>query len=150
MNQVLQLHQQQIQELGCLAYSVVKRNYSHLNYDGLHLVGPSIYFFSSTYGSRLSYFLKTYPCKSPFSCSALLPSQYVFNSARISALNQLQTNLMFMGPCIRLHKDTTPPQPHCNGTPTHTEPDTTHEITTNQSQAPEDGRINGRNMLSIE
>jgi len=28
-----------------------------------------------------------------------------------------------------LHTDTTPPQPHCNVTPTHIEPDTTHEVT---------------------
>ena len=31
--------------------------------------------------------------------------------------------------CISLHTDTTPPQPHCNVTPTHIEPDTTHEVT---------------------
>ena len=28
-----------------------------------------------------------------------------------------------------LHTDTTPPMPHCNVTPTHIEPDTTHEVT---------------------
>ena len=28
-----------------------------------------------------------------------------------------------------LHTDTTPPQPHCNVTSTHIEPDTTHEVT---------------------
>ena len=28
-----------------------------------------------------------------------------------------------------LYTDTTPPQPHCNVTPTYIEPDTTHEVT---------------------
>jgi len=31
--------------------------------------------------------------------------------------------------CLNLHTDTTPPQPYHNVTPTHNEPDTTHEIT---------------------
>jgi len=32
-------------------------------------------------------------------------------------------------PGVSLHTDTTPPQPDCNVTPTHIEPDTTHEVT---------------------
>ena len=31
--------------------------------------------------------------------------------------------------CFNLHTDSTPPQPHRNVTPTHIEPDTTHEVT---------------------
>jgi len=31
--------------------------------------------------------------------------------------------------CFSLHTDTTPPQPNNNVTPTHIEPDTTHEVT---------------------
>ena len=33
-----------------------------------------------------------------------------------------------------LHMDTTPPQPHCNVTPTHIEPDTTNEVTQRNSR----------------
>ena len=51
-----------------------------------------------------------------------------------------------------LPKDTTPPQPHHNVTPTHIEPEqySPWNNSTNKSQAPEDGCINIRNMLSIK
>ena len=51
-----------------------------------------------------------------------------------------------------LHMDTTPPQPNHNVTPTHIEPDQYNpwNNSTNKSQAPEDGCINIRNMLSIK
>ena len=51
-----------------------------------------------------------------------------------------------------LHPDTTPPQPNHNVTPTHIEPEqyNTWSNSTNKSQAPEDGCINIRNMLSIK
>jgi hypothetical protein len=54
--------------------------------------------------------------------------------------------------CFRLHKDTTPPQPNYNVTPTHIEPEqnNTWKSSTNKSQTPEDGCINIRNMLSIK
>jgi len=54
--------------------------------------------------------------------------------------------------CLSLHTDTTPPQPNHNVTPTHIEPEQYNpwNNTTNRSQAPEDGRINIRNMLSIK
>ena len=47
---------------------------------------------------------------------------------------------------------TTPTQPNHNVTPTHTEPDQYNpwNNSTNKSQAPEDGCINIRNMLSIK
>jgi len=45
--------------------------------------------------------------------------------------------------------DTTPPQPNHNVTHTSNQSNTTHEII-NKSQAPEDGCINIRNMLSIK
>ena len=51
-----------------------------------------------------------------------------------------------------VHTDTTPPQPNHNLTPTHIEPEQYNpwNNSTNKSQAPEDGCINIRNMLSIE
>ena len=54
--------------------------------------------------------------------------------------------------CFSLHPDTTPPQPNHNVTPTHIEPEqyNTWNNSTNKSQAPEDGCINIRNMLSIK
>jgi len=50
------------------------------------------------------------------------------------------------------HTDTTPPQPNHNVTPTHIEPEQYNpwNNSTNKSQAPEDGCINIRNMLSIK
>ena len=52
--------------------------------------------------------------------------------------------------CFSLHTDTTPPQPNYNVTPTHIEPQQYNpwNNSTNKSQAPEDGCINIRNMLS--
>jgi len=49
------------------------------------------------------------------------------------------------------HPDTTPPQPNHNVTPTHIEPDqyNSWNNSTNKSQAPEDVRINIRNMLTL-
>jgi len=49
-----------------------------------------------------------------------------------------------------LHKDTTPPQSNHNVTPKHIEPEQYNpwNNSTNKSQAPEDGCINIRNMLS--
>jgi len=54
--------------------------------------------------------------------------------------------------CFSLHTDTTPPQPNHNVTPTHIEPEEYNpwNNSTNKSQAPEDGCINIRNMLSIK
>ena len=51
-----------------------------------------------------------------------------------------------------LHTDTIPPQPNQDVTPTHIEPDQYNpwNNSTNKSQAPEDGCINTRNMLSIK
>ena len=51
-----------------------------------------------------------------------------------------------------LHTDTTPPQPNHNVTPTHIEPDQYNPCnnSAHKSQAPEDGCINIRNMLSIK
>ena len=51
-----------------------------------------------------------------------------------------------------LHKDTTPPQPNHNVTPSHivTEQHNPWNNSTNKSQAPEDGCTNIRNMLSIK
>jgi len=51
-----------------------------------------------------------------------------------------------------LHTDTTPPQPNHNVTPTHIELEQYNpwNNSTNKSQAPEDGCINIRNMLSIK
>jgi len=53
--------------------------------------------------------------------------------------------------CFNLHTDTTPPQPYHNITPTHIEPDqyNPRNNSTHKSQAPDDGCINIRNMLSI-
>ena len=47
---------------------------------------------------------------------------------------------------------TTPPKPNHNVTPTHIEPEQYNpwNNSTNKSQAPEDGCINIRNMLSIK
>ena len=51
-----------------------------------------------------------------------------------------------------LHKVTTPPQPNHTVTPTHIEQEqyNSWNNSTNKSQAPEDGCINIRNMLSIK
>ena len=51
-----------------------------------------------------------------------------------------------------LHTDTTPPQPNHNVTPTYIKPQqyNPRNNSTNKSQAPEDGCINIRNMLSIK
>ena len=51
-----------------------------------------------------------------------------------------------------LHTDTTPPQPNHNVIPTHIEPEQYNpwNNSSNKSQAPEDGCINIRNMLSIK
>jgi len=51
-----------------------------------------------------------------------------------------------------LHMDTTPPQPNHNVTPTHIELEqyNPRNNSTNKSQAPEDGCIKIRNMLSIK
>jgi len=51
-----------------------------------------------------------------------------------------------------LHTDTTPPQPNHKVTPTHIEPEQYNpwNNSINKSQAPEDGCINIRNMLSIK
>jgi len=51
-----------------------------------------------------------------------------------------------------LYTDTTPPQPNHNVIPTHIEPEqyNPRNNSTNKSQAPEDGCINIRNMLSIK
>jgi len=50
------------------------------------------------------------------------------------------------------YPDATPPQPNHNVTPTHIEPEqyNPQNNSTNKSQAPEDGCINIRNMLSIK
>ena len=50
------------------------------------------------------------------------------------------------------YTDTTPPQPNHNVTPTHIEPDQYNpwNNSAHKSQAPEDGCINIRNMLSIK
>ena len=52
--------------------------------------------------------------------------------------------------CFSLHTDITPPQPNHNVTPTHIEPEqyNSWNNSSNKSQAPEDGCINIRNMLS--
>jgi len=54
--------------------------------------------------------------------------------------------------CLSLHTDTTPPQSNHNVTPTHIEPEQYNpwNNSTNKLQAPEDGCINIRNMLSIK
>ena len=54
--------------------------------------------------------------------------------------------------CFSLHPDTTLPQPKHTVTPTHIEPEqyNSWNNSTNKSQAPEDGCINIRNMLSIK
>ena len=56
-----------------------------------------------------------------------------------------------MATCFNLHTDTTPPQSYHNVTPAHIEPDQCNprNNSTRKSQAPEDGCINIRNMLSI-
>ena len=53
---------------------------------------------------------------------------------------------------LGLHTDTTPLQPYHNVTPTHIEPEQYNPWNnpTNKLQAPEDGCINIRNMLSIK
>jgi len=56
-------------------------------------------------------------------------------------------------PCGRLQPATRiPPQPSHTETPTHIETRTHNQcgVTTEKSQAPDDGCINVRNMLSIE
>jgi len=51
-----------------------------------------------------------------------------------------------------LHTDTTPTQPNHNITPTHIEPEQHNpgNNSTNKPQAPEDGCIKIRNMLSVK
>ena len=53
---------------------------------------------------------------------------------------------------FNLHTDTAQPHPYHNVTPTHIEPEKYNpwNNSTNKSQAPEDGCINIRNMLSIK
>ena len=53
---------------------------------------------------------------------------------------------------LSLCTDTTPPQPNHNVTPTHIEPEQYNpwNNSKNKSQAPEDGCINIRNMMSIK
>ena len=53
---------------------------------------------------------------------------------------------------IRMRTETTPPQPNHNVTPTHIEPEQYNPWNNwpNKSQAPEDGCVNIRNMLSIK
>jgi len=53
---------------------------------------------------------------------------------------------------FNLHPDTTAPQPNHTVTPTRIEPEQYNpwNNSTNKSQAPEDGCINIRNMLSIK
>ena len=53
--------------------------------------------------------------------------------------NYLMLNMFRM--CLSLHKDTTPPQPNHNVTPTHIEPEQYNpwNNSTNKSQVPEDG-----------
>jgi len=60
--------------------------------------------------------------------------------------------LFWFDVCFSLHADTTPPQPDHTVTPTHIEPDQYNpwNNSSNKSQAPEDGCINIRNMLSIK
>jgi len=60
--------------------------------------------------------------------------------------------LLFPYQCLSLHTDTTPPQPYHNVTPTHIEPEqyNPRNNSKNKSQAPEEGGINVRNMLSIK
>ena len=57
--------------------------------------------------------------------------------------------LVVLQPAYGYH---TPPQPYHNVTPTHIEPDqyNPRNNSTHKSQAPEDGCINIRNMLSIK
>jgi len=52
--------------------------------------------------------------------------------------------------CETLHTNTTPPQPYHNVTPTHNESEQYNPCNnaSNRSQAPEDGCINMRNILS--
>ena len=66
----------------------------------------------------------------------------LFNAQHVSDVNT----------CFSLHTDTTPHQPNHNITPTHIEPEQYNPWNnlTNKSQAPEDGCINIRNMLSIK
>jgi len=54
--------------------------------------------------------------------------------------------------CFSLHTDTTPPQPNHNVKPTRIEPEQYNpwNNSTKNSQAPEDGCINIRNMLSVK
>ena len=54
--------------------------------------------------------------------------------------------------CGSLNPDTTPLRPNHNVTPTHIVPEQYNpwNNSTNKSQAPEDGRINIRNMLSMK
>ena len=54
--------------------------------------------------------------------------------------------------CIRIPHHTTPPQPNHTVTPTHIVPEQYNpwNNSTNKSQAPEDGCINIRNMLSVK
>jgi len=62
----------------------------------------------------------------------------------------MQAEAIVLQPAYGYH--TTPPQPNHKVTPTHIEPEqyNPRNNTTNKSQAPEDGCINIRNMLSIK
>ena len=70
----------------------------------------------------------------------------LFNAQHVSDVN---TSILRS---FSLHPDTTPHQPNHNVTPTRIEPDQYNpwNNSTNKSQAPEDGCINIRNMLSIK
>ena len=71
---------------------------------------------------------------------------------RLSALYAWKYAWKLCSQIISLHTDTTPPQPNHNVTPTHIEPQQYNpwNNSTNKSQAPKDGFINIRNMLSIK
>ena len=77
-------------------------------------------------------------------CFSLHPEQYIpWNNS---------TNKWYPYAGFSLHKDTTPPLPNHTVTPTHIVPEQYNpwNNSTNMSQAPEDGCINIRNMLSIK
>jgi len=63
-------------------------------------------------------------------------STFIFRSLRLCVGILLWFDVCWRyGVCLSLHKDTTPPQPNHNVTPTHIEPE---RCTHTQSQAPED------------
>ena len=72
-----------------------------------------------------------------------------------SVLNMFRTLIQTLIPCSRLKLQPAtriPPQPSHTETPTHIEPRTHDQCgdTIEKSQAPDDGCINVRNMLSVE